>query len=94
MAKENVGENVGENLDEILETRIKSLWTDCSPKKIKKIVVILHLMLDNPHISADELKEELGLANRSVERYIADLKKRGIIERQGPDKGGLWKVLV
>ena len=77
-----------------METRIKALWSNCSPKKINKVVIILRLMLDNPYVSADELKHELGLTDRTVERYISDMKKHDIIERLGPDKGGLWKVLV
>lgn len=51
-------------------------------------------MSDNPKISADEMKNELELTNRTVQRYISDMKSRKIIDRLGLDKGGSWKVLL
>ena len=91
---ENVGENVGENQHNIYRTKIKELWPECSMKKVDNVLTILQLMLDNPQISADEMKIKMGLTTRTVERYLSDMKRRNIIDRLGPDKGGSWKVLL
>lgn len=63
-------------------------------EKVDKIIILLRLMSDNPKISADEMKNELELTNRTVQRYISDMKSRKIIDRLGLDKGGSWKVLL
>lgn len=90
----SVGENVGEKTDAVLRKKVKELWPECSWKKVDKIIILLRLMSDNPKISADEMKNELELTNRTVEKYISDMKSRKIIDRLGPDKGGSWKVLL
>lgn len=35
----------------------------------------------------------LDVTDRTIARYISELKNKGIIERKGPDNGGEWKIL-
>jgi ATP-dependent DNA helicase RecG len=49
-------------------------------------------MAENPAISAKALAERVGLTPCSVQRTIDTLKKRGVVERVGPAKGGHWVV--
>ncbi len=42
-------------------------------------------------VTAAALSEKLGISSRQVERILADLKKKGIIIRKGPNKGGQWE---
>ena len=37
-------------------------------------------------------QEKLGISNDLAKYYIDKLKKNGRIKREGPDKGGYWKV--
>jgi len=60
---------------------------------VKSSVKIIELIIYNVHITIPELAENLGITTRAVEKQIANLKKQGIIERIGPDKGGYWKII-
>jgi ATP-dependent DNA helicase RecG len=39
------------------------------------------------------MAEKVSKSTRAVEKQLAKLKKQGKIEREGPDKGGKWKVI-
>ena len=72
-----VGEKVGEKI-----------YTQLSEKQ----KTIIATMLNNPTISAKELSRIIGISQRKIEENIKKLKKKEIIKRIGPDKGGYWKV--
>ena len=54
---------------------------------------ILNVIKTNPSISAKDLSISLSIPFRSVQRYISNLKEKGIIERVGSNKSGYWKVI-
>jgi ATP-dependent DNA helicase RecG len=37
--------------------------------------------------------EKSGLSRRGIEWNTEQLKKKGLLKRVGPDKGGYWEVL-
>ena len=39
------------------------------------------------------LRIALDVTDRTIARYISELKDKGIIERKGPDNGGEWKII-
>lgn len=86
-------ENVIENVIEISEEKIKQLIPEYSKKKLTKVREILKMISKNPNISIDELRVALDVTDRTIARYISELKNKGIIERKGPDNGGEWKIL-
>ena len=47
----------------------------------------------NPNLSTRELRENLNIPFRSVQRYISNLREKGFIERVGANKNGYWKVI-
>ena len=53
---------------------------------------IIELLENNPQMSQRELAELTGLTQRGIEWNIIKLKKAGLLERIGPDKGGNWEV--
>ena len=63
-----------------------------SKKKLTKACEILKMISENPNISIDELRIALDVTDRTIARYISELKDKGIIERKGPDNGGKWKI--
>ncbi|MBR5332967.1 MAG: ArsR family transcriptional regulator [Muribaculaceae bacterium] len=38
------------------------------------------------------LSKIIGITPKAIEKHLARLKTEGIIERIGPDKGGMWIV--
>jgi ATP-dependent DNA helicase RecG len=54
---------------------------------------ILELIKENPTISIAQMAEKLKLSTSAIEKQIAKLKKNKQLERIGPDKGGVWKIV-
>jgi len=54
---------------------------------------ILKAIALNPRISARALALEVDLSSRRVQGHLRKLRESGILMRQGPDKGGVWKIL-
>lgn len=67
-------------------------WTT-GEKKQKSRVKILRMLKDHPSYSARKLAEEIGITPKAIEKHLAKLKAEGLIQRDGPDKGGSWTVL-
>lgn len=55
---------------------------------------VLRLIRNNPYITTSEMAEECGLSDNSIYKAIRKLRERQIIEREGGDKGGKWKILI
>jgi ATP-dependent DNA helicase RecG len=53
---------------------------------------IIEMIKNNPNITINELSDTLTVSRTTIINNINKLKKQGIIERIGPDKGGYWKV--
>ena len=87
-----VNETVIENVIEISEEKMKQLMPEYSKKKLTKACEILKMISEKPNISIDELRIALDVTDRTIARYISELKDKGIIERKGPDNGGEWKI--
>jgi ATP-dependent DNA helicase RecG len=49
-------------------------------------------MIEQPRISAKSMSEKVGMSSRGVQKNIATLKNRGLVERVGAAKGGHWVV--
>ena len=88
----NYATQVNENVIEISEEKIKKIMPEYSKKKHAKACEILKMILEDPNISIDELRIALDVTDRTIARYISELKDKGIIERKGPDNGGEWKI--
>ena len=61
-----------------------------SEKTSEKILV---MMREDNTVTISEIAKALNKTARTIELQIATLKKKGIINRIGPDKGGHWEVL-
>jgi ATP-dependent DNA helicase RecG len=55
---------------------------------------IIELIFENQYISASEMAKIIGITERAVEKQLAKLKEKNIIDRIGPDKGGYWKINI
>jgi predicted HTH transcriptional regulator len=56
----------------------------------EKIVRLIHR---DSHISKKKMAEIIGISTTAVGKNIDTLKKKGILKRVGPDKGGHWEIL-
>ncbi len=75
--RNDVGVNVGVNVGvKLSETERK----------------VLECIKENGEFSAEEMAKKIQKDKRTVERAIKSLKEQGIIERNGSDKNGSWKV--
>ena len=54
--------------------------------------IIYGVMKANPQITIAEIVQKARISRRTVERIIARLKEKELIERSGANKGGYWKV--
>ena len=82
------------NLTLEIETYIQSIGeaeiTEEKPLKTRDKIVAL--LAEDGKQSAASLSEKIGISVKAVEKQLAKLKSDGIIERNGPAKGGTWIV--
>ena len=52
------------------------------------------MISENPQISIDEIRIALSVTDRTIARYISELKSYKVINRVGPDNGGRWEILL
>ena len=89
---DSVDQKFGEEWLKNIENVLAGKNPEYSKKKLAKAYEILKMISENPNISIDELRIALDVTDRTVARYISELKDKGIIERKGPDNGGEWKI--
>jgi predicted HTH transcriptional regulator len=49
-------------------------------------------MLENPKNSRKKLSEILNINPSAIQKHIDKHKQANVVERQGADKGGFWKI--
>ncbi|HDR14880.1 MAG TPA: winged helix-turn-helix transcriptional regulator [Desulfobacteraceae bacterium] len=54
---------------------------------------LLSLIKWNPQITYDELAAQTRRNRKTVQRHLQTLKKKGLLRRLGPAKGGQWEVV-
>ena len=54
---------------------------------------IINLIKKNPSITQVEMAKALDLTRDGISYNIKVLKEKGIIERVGSNKNGIWKIL-
>ena len=69
---------------------VRKKWSEKSGQK--KWSEVLESIKENPKITRSELSETLRINPSAIQRHIQKLKKEGIMERIGGDKGGYWKI--
>ena len=61
-------------------------------KTTKSREKIISLLSEDGRLTAVGLSKIIGITPKAIEKHLARLKSEGIIERIGPDKGGMWVV--
>jgi predicted HTH transcriptional regulator len=89
---ENVGEtpkNVGETSGDVGENHDDMVNAVGDTRQ-----AIIERIKDNPQISAAALAEEISVTQRTVERYIQELREDGVLVRHGAARGGYWEIVT
>ena len=55
---------------------------------------ILNLIIENPHITINEISIKLKLSDSGVRKNLVSLRKKSVIERVGANKNGYWKIVI
>ena len=74
------GSNTGSSDDPIKLSKYEQAVVDC--------------IMKNPNITRKEMAEKLGCSDSTVKRAIEGLVKRGVLEREGSRKSGIWIVHI
>ena len=56
-------------------------------------IKILELVDENPYISKREMSEDIGISTTAIDKNISTLKKKGLLKRVGPARGGHWEII-
>lgn len=99
--KEDIAEIFTSHADDVLAPADKCKWAgkevsvpEAAPAThVKNSTRILELLATHPRYTTADLAGLLGISDKGVEKHIANLKKTGALKREGPDKGGYWRVV-
>lgn len=80
----HVGENIGESSVYVGEKSVHYGDTKAS---------VLRLITENSEVSASEIAKTLSVTQRTVERYIRELREESRLVRHGSARGGYWEVV-
>jgi len=73
---------------------ISGTETKVGGMKSSTINKILFLIENNETISLTQLSKEIGINRSAIQKHIDNLKNKGIIYRDGADKGGKWVIIA
>ena len=74
--------NVGDHDGDMSETKL----TERQQK-------ILDLIKESPKITGKQMSETLSVSQRTIERDLSALQKKGVLKREGKDNDGVWIVV-
>ena len=57
----------------------------------RKVAILTMIARDNK-VSASEIAKTMSVTQRTVERYIKELREEGRLIRRGSARGGYWEV--
>ena len=66
---------------------------DMSERKLtERQQKILNLIKDSPTITGKQMSETLSVSQRTIERDLSALQKKGVLKHEGKDNDGVWIV--
>ena len=73
--------NIGDHDGDMTETKL----TERQQK-------ILNLIKESPTITGKQMSETLSVSQRTIERDLSALQKKGVLKHEGKDNDGVWIV--
>lgn len=75
-------QNVGDHDGDLSETKL----TERQQK-------MLNLIKESPTITGKQMSETLSVSQRTIERDLSAMQKKGVLKREGKDNAGVWVLL-
>lgn len=88
----NVVENVVESYPDWWSEKAIDLYEKYSKSKQSRLIEILNQIKMDNRISAIQIAKNIGVSERTVQRYIKEMKDAGILNREGSDIDGSWQI--
>jgi len=79
-------------LGEVSQETVRKVGEKGVDGLVETQISMLQLMKKNPHVSKREMAESVGISTTAIDKNIVSLKKKDLLKRVGPDKGGMWNV--
>lgn len=86
------GRNVTNN--DTKNVTVEKLKQHFTGKKLVRMIDIINIINENNKITVETISNKTGVTVRTIKRDIEKLKEYGIVERQGSNAAGCWKVLI
>ena len=83
----------GETVDKVIDKTVDKVIDKTRGGLSEVNIRIIEEMRYNPGITQPQLAEKLGVGKTTIQKNISYLKKNGFIDRVGPNKTGVWKIL-
>lgn len=83
----------GETVDKVIDKTVDKVIDKTRGGLSELNIRIMEEMCHNPGITQPQLAEKLGVGKTTIQKNISYLKKNGFIDRVGPNKTGVWKIL-
>ncbi len=90
---EMVKEDDMDGINTFITERLGESGAKVGQKWGKTQLKIMAIVLSDGFIPTREMGEIMGISYTAVQNNIAKLKKKGILKRVGPAKGGHWEVV-
>ena len=55
--------------------------------------MILDMLLNDPTLTAGKISSNVKKSKSTIKRYFKTLQEKGYLERSGPDKTCVWKII-
>ena len=73
--------NVGDHDRDMSETKLTERQQE-----------ILNLIKESPTVTGKQMSETLSVSQRTIERDLSALQKKGVLKREGKDNDGKWVI--
>ena len=70
--------------------KTRKLTQESTQESTQKIIVAI---ANNPNVTRQELSDIVGITQDGIKKALDGLKRKGLIRRVGPDKGGHWEIV-
>ena len=82
-----------QNATDAVRADVESAKSTTQKSTQKTTQKIISAIVNNPSVTRQELAEMIGITADGAKKALEGLKRKGLIRRIGPDKGGCWEVV-
>lgn len=86
-------QNVVENVVEDFSQSVINVLSGYSSKKRNSATKILKSIKNDSRITIAQIATKTGMTGRTVQRYLQEFQKAGILKREGSDANGMWIIV-